>query len=187
MSADLRGRGVVAVVAALVILLAGNLVGAALVLVWAHWSRTPLSELGLAKPEHPARTVALGVLLGAGLKFLLKALVLPALGISAVNQAYQYLVGNGPAAMRLLAYVVIGGGVGEEIIWRGFLFERIRHLWPGQGKAVAALVVSSVLFGLAHFLDQGLYGVVQSFITGLGFGAMYVATRQLWLSMVAHA
>jgi len=49
--AALRGSGFIGVIAALVIILAGNLVGAALTLVWAFFSRTPLRSLGLVSPK----------------------------------------------------------------------------------------------------------------------------------------
>src|SRR2546422_8014406 len=45
-------------------------------------------------------------------------------GAPPINQAYHYLTGN-PAALPGAVYLLIaGGGFGEEVVFRGFLFER---------------------------------------------------------------
>jgi len=73
---ELRGFGALGILAILVIL-AGNLVflplSAILVLVWAHRSRTPWSEIGYVRPKSWTRTVAVGMAFGIALKFLRSA------------------------------------------------------------------------------------------------------------------
>jgi membrane protease YdiL (CAAX protease family) len=49
------------------------------------------------------------------------------------------------------------------------------------------LVVTSVLFGLAHYQDQGVAGGTQSTITGLVFGGAYLLTGRIVPVMIAHA
>jgi membrane protease YdiL (CAAX protease family) len=48
-------------------------------------------------------------------------------------------------------------------------------------------VLTSFLFGLAHYIDQGLAGVQQATIAGLVFGAFFAATGRIFRLMVAHA
>jgi membrane protease YdiL (CAAX protease family) len=47
--------------------------------------------------------------------------------------------------------------------------------------------VTSILFALAHYWDQGVPGAVQATITGLVFGTTYARIRTIWPVMVAHA
>ena len=90
--------------------------------------------------------------------------------------------------MSMILTSIIAGGIGEEIVYRGFLFERLRRLL-GQSVAstVAIVLLTTALFASIHIPGQGIYGGVQALFTGLTFGAVYAATRRLWLPMVIHA
>ena len=68
--------------------------GAVLVLVWAHLSRTPWREIGFARPKSWLRTLAAGIAVGIALKLLMKSVVMPLLGADPVNHAYHFLAGN---------------------------------------------------------------------------------------------
>lgn len=184
----LRGFGPIGILSVAVILLAGNLIGAALALLWARLSRTPWRELGFVRPRNWVVDLTVGAIGGIALRILMKAFVMRTFGFSPVNQGYHYLVGNTAALPSALAVMLIGAGFGEETIWRGFLFERARTLIGTSARAAAAtLVVSSVLFGMAHLVGQGWQGVVQSTITGFVFGLAYLRLRRIWPVMAAHA
>jgi membrane protease YdiL (CAAX protease family) len=184
----LRGFGPAGVVAMLAIVLSGNLVGAALVFVWALASGTPLRKLGFVRPGSWPLTVTVGVVAGVGLKLLMKTVVLPLAGFGPINPTYSYLVGNRAALPGTLFLMVVGGGFGEETIWRGFLFDRFDALFGGAAAARPAIVlVTSALFAMAHYPDQGVAGAAQALVTGIVFGTMFAATRTLWLSIAAHA
>ena len=78
--------------------------------------------------------------------------------------------------------VSITAGIVEEIIYRGFLiwyFGQYMPVW-------AAVIVSSVAFGLGHSY-QGPKGVMKVSIIGLVFGALYVISGSIWLPIIAHA
>jgi len=188
---QLRGFGPVGLLALLVIL-AGNLVvvplSAVFVLMWARLSRTPWGALGFAPPRSWIRTLAIGIPFGIAFKLGMKAIVMPLFDAPAINPRYHYLAGNAAALPWALYAMIVGAGFGEETLFRGFLFERLRTLLgAGRGVLVATVVVTSALFALAHYPDQGLPGAEQAAVTGAVFGTMYGATRRLWLPMVAHA
>ena len=185
---SLRGFGPVGIITIIVILAAGNLAGAALVLIWASVSGTRWSDLGFVRPPHGAIDLVVALVAGVLFKILMKALVMPLLGFGAVNSTYHYLAGNTTALLVTLLWVIVGGGFGEELIWRGFLFERLgAFLRPRAHAKLVIVVVTSILFALAHYWDQGLPGAVQATITGLVFGATYARIRTIWPVMVAHA
>ena len=49
------------------------------------------------------------------------------------------------------------------------------------------VLLSTALFALAHYPDQGLPGVEQATMTGLVFGGIYAWRKQIWFLIVAHA
>jgi membrane protease YdiL (CAAX protease family) len=157
-------------------------------LAWARLSNTPWRELGFVRPKSWVRTVAVAIPFGVALKFLLKAVVMPLFGAPAINPKYHYLAGNAAALPAMLAAVIVAAGFGEETVFRGYMFERLRKLL-GSGAAATALIVllTSAVFALGHFHDQGLAGTEQAAITGLVFGTVFAVTKQIWTVMIAHA
>lgn len=73
-------------------------------------------------------------------------------------------------------------GVCEEILYRGFVFAYL----SGFMDTVAVVVISSILFGMAHTY-QGVKGVPQTGLVGLALAILYLLTGSLWASMVLHA
>jgi membrane protease YdiL (CAAX protease family) len=189
-AAALRGFGPVGLLAILAIF-AGNFLfvplSALLVLLWARRSRTPWRDIGYVRPRGWIAGLAVGLVLGAAFKLLMKALVMPLIGADPVNQAYHHLAGNAAAVPGMLYLIIVGAGFGEETIWRGWLFERLGRLLGASPVAKAAIVlVAAGLFGLAHYPEQGLPGVQQATIFGLVLGWIYAVRGRLWTLMCAH-
>ena len=189
-AAKLRGFGPVGILSLVVITLAGPVLeplGGLLVLLWAYRSHTPWSELGFSRPRNWAFTILMGTVLGFALKLLMKALVLPLFGAPVINPTYHYLAGNTAALPSMIFDIIVGAGFAEETVFRGFLFERLgKLLGKGPWAKSAILLITSFLFGIVHYPGQGVYGALQAFFAGLCFGALYLITKRLWLSMVTH-
>ena len=179
--------GVVAMLAIFASSLLGFIVTAILVLVWARYSNTPLRALGFTTPRHPAATLLAGLALGIVLKLAVKSVAMPLLGAPAMNPTYHYLVGN-PAAMPwLIATVLINATFGEEVFFRGYLFERLGALLGTRRAALfATVLLTTALFALAHYPDQGLPGAEQASMTGLVLGGIYAWRKEIWLPMIVH-
>ena len=190
-AARLRGFGPLGIFAIILIyasqVLASPL-GGVLVLVWAWRSRTPWREIGYAPPKNWIGSVAIGIAFGVAFKLLMKVIVMPLLGAPELNQAYHFVVGNTLAFMGLLFAVTIQGGFAEETVFRGYLFERLgKLLGPGLWSKTAIVLLTTGLFALPHYVEQGLAGVQQATFTGLVFGTIFAITRRIGLLMVAHA
>ncbi len=193
---QLQGFGPVGLIALLLIALVGTVtvggvvavpVSGLLVLGWAKLSYTPWRELGYVAPASWARTIAGGILLGVALKLALKAIVMPLLGADPVNHAYHFIAGD-PAMLAAMIWASLMAGFGEETVNRGYLFERGRRLLGSGAVATTAIVlVTSLLFGLAHYPAQGLPGAEQGLLTGLAFGTIYALSGRIWTIMIAHA
>jgi membrane protease YdiL (CAAX protease family) len=190
LAARLRGFGPVGIVAILIIL-GGNFLFAPLsaifALIWAWMSRTPWRDLGFVRPRSWARTIVIGIVFGVALKFAMKSIVMPLLGAPPVNGPFHFLADN-PAEIPWMLYIIfVTAGFGEEVLFRGWAFERFGKLLgpSGWAKAVAVLVTSA-WFGYAHYGFQGMPGVQNATIVGLAFGSVFAVTGRIYLLMVAH-
>ncbi len=187
----LRGFGPLGLLAMAVIVLGDVIVkplSAILVLLWALRSRTPWREIGYVRPRSWIGGLALGIVLGIAFKLAMKALVMPLVVADPINHAYHYLVGNRAALPGMLFTLIIGAGFGEETVFRGYLFERFGKLFGASAGAKAAIVLlTSALFALGHYSNEGLAGVEQAAITGLVFGTIFSVTGRIWMLMCMHA
>jgi membrane protease YdiL (CAAX protease family) len=161
--------------------------GAALVLAWVRASGTPWRDIGFVRPRSWIGGVAVGLAAGAVFKLVMKAVVMPLLGADPINQTYHALAGNGamlvPAILLMLA-----AGIGEETVFRGFLFERLGKLFgPSALAKIAIVLITTAAFASLHYPDQGRAGAEQAIFTGLAFGAIFAVTRRLWTLMWMHA
>ena len=191
-AAALRGFGPIGILALLAIIavgaVAGPLFAAILVLFWVSASRTPWRDIGYVRPRSWIATVAIGVVFGVVFKLVMKAIVMPLLGAPEINQAYRFITGNPAAIPGMLFSVIVGAGFGEETLWRGYLFERLRRLIGSNiGAQVAIVGVTAVMFGAVHYPDQGLAGAQQATIVGLVYGSIFAVTGRLFMLMIAHA
>jgi uncharacterized protein len=187
----LRGFGPVGILAILLIL-AGNFVivplSAVLALIWVHLSNTPWREIGYVRPKSWVRSLILGVVFGIAFKILMKAIVMPLLGAPPINWAYHYLAGNTAAIPGMIFVLIVVAGFGEETLFRGYMFEHLGKLFgSGQWAKVFIVLITSVLFSLEHYTDQGLPGVEQALVTGLVFGTIFAVTSRIFMLMVMHA
>jgi membrane protease YdiL (CAAX protease family) len=187
----LRGFGPLGILA-IIIILGGNFVfaplSAILALIWAKISNTPWREIGFVRPWSWAKTIAVGIVLGVALKFIMKALVMPLFGAPPINWAYHFVTGNSAVIPLMLYTMIVTAGFGEETFYRGWMFERFGKLFGRSAAAkVAIVLITSALFASVHYPEQGIPGVEQAFITGLIFGSIFAVTGQIFLLMICHA
>ena len=156
---------------------------------WAHFG---LSFRGASR-RIVVRAVLLSlvVFVAAVAAFLVGAVVMANIvGIpeGADMSGYNYLRGNLPMLILALVGVYIVSSFGEEVVYRAFLINRIAEL--GGGGTIAwwgAVVISSVVFGFAHY-GWGAMGIGQTGFMGLALGVSYlVVGRNLWVLILAHA
>jgi membrane protease YdiL (CAAX protease family) len=82
-------------------------------------------------------------------------------------------------------FVCLTAGICEEVVYRGFLLH-YWHVMPFHLSLTWALVVSSVIFGIAH-LYQGIAGGVQTAVIGFVLGGVFLMTGNLLVPIVLHA
>lgn len=188
---------------------AGNLIAIQLVTFFANLVMLALVWLGLRCRGQGVKHFGVGLTIGSGRSLamgFLKSLAALAIGSTgfvlgsivmanitgipgqADVSGYNFLRGNLPLMLASLAGIYFVSSFGEEFVYRGFLMTRVEELLGrGRGATVAAVVVSAVLFGLAHF-SWGIFGIVQTAFMGLGFSLSFLLfKRNLWILVAAHA
>lgn len=155
--------------------------------------REPLAGIGLQARE-PLRLTLTGVGLGVAVLLgnALVSLLLASLGIRQ-NQSEQYPLFRGDylgQALFFLAAAVIAP-VGEEILFRGYVFNALRQSLASRGWGLAlAFVVSALCFSLAHSLaaTRDLIGLlIPTFLMGLALAWGVYRTGSVLPGIIAHA
>ncbi len=160
---------------------AGLLIWLTLVVVLFYWAfvrfieRRPFTDLGL---KVAGREWLFGVAIGAGA-------ITVIIGIIAAFGGYRILDYNGAEVLIFMGAVAIQSGVVEEILFRGLIF-RLMEKWLGSA---AALIISAMLFGLAHLANENgswFASICIAIEAGLLLGAVYMVTRRLWAAIGVH-
>ncbi len=126
-----------------------------------------LTDFGFSKNKVFLQ-ILIGIGIGLGMSFILT--VIPHLA------GFGDFVDNGHRYKYLwqfifeFVYCIFGVGAVEELVYRGFVFEKIKRI---SKKEWVALLVSSAFFGLFHIF-QG--NIIQMLITGL-IGAFFCFCR----------
>ncbi len=140
------------------------------------------SYIILFAPWHPSLIeVSLGILLLV-VAFVLRDLLAP--WMRKVSPTSNQL--RMPQTGRQLALwgcVSIVAGVGEEIIYRGVLFD---CLWWAIHSAALAAVITAVVFAIMHF-SQGLRSGLFIFILALCIQVLVWIAGSLYMAMIVHA
>lgn len=143
------------------------------------WRRPgDLDQLGLRGLENWAQTILLCLLLGSLVSFLsavtLEPLVERWTGQEIDLRIMDPVRGNRKALWQMLALVWILVALLEEVVFRGFLMTEMARLFgTGNAALLANLLLSSALFGLAHWY-QGVNGVILTGVVGLLLGGVFI-------------
>ena len=147
--------------------------------------------IGLVRPKNGLLTLVLGIGGGCVFQFLSLYAIEPLLaritGSLPDLSNFAAIKGDTEFLLTWLAITWTVAAFGEEIIYRGYMMNRVVDFFQGRKTAwLIGLIFSSVLFGMIHYY-QGLSGVLSTGISGLFFGAYFLASgRNLWASILAH-
>jgi hypothetical protein len=86
-----------------------------------------------------------------------------------------------PASWPQLAVLAVVAGVGEELLFRGFL----QQAFADRFGIPSGLVIASLLFGLAHPMSKTY--VLLAALIGAWLGVLFVETDGLLAPIVTHA
>ena len=172
------------------ITLVGELASAVAVLGWVRLvNHGPLAALGA--PRRPLVDLAAG--LGTGLVLLLaggavllvvRALASRILGHAPPEAQQVQACVTGSALFYLGPVVILVAPFGEELFFRGFLYQGLRRrlsVWP-------AALISAMAFGAAHYAGAAFLVLIPALVVvGIGLALVFEKRQSLLASMTAHA
>jgi membrane protease YdiL (CAAX protease family) len=144
-----------------------------------------VGSLGLVTSRGWVRQILAGLLLGT---VLMALIFLAEWGLGWLTvEGFSWQVQSFVSLLAgLLAYLLISVAVAlyEELAFRGYVLQNLRADWG----PIAALLASSLLFGIFHGLNPNVtwLALLNIFLAGAVLAACYLVTRSLWLPMAFH-
>jgi hypothetical protein len=148
-------------------------------------------DVGFTRYRSWPATIGIGVVLGGLLETFQLLVTQPILarliGRQPDLELFRMLTGNIKVTLLFIALSWTLAALGEEMVWRGYLMNRVADVGSRTPRAwVVSLVIVNIIFGLAHGY-QGLTGSVEEGLAGLALGLMYLRTgRNLCVPIIAH-
>ena len=156
----------------------------AIVLLWLRYvERLPLSSIGFRLLTWKGIVIGIvaAVVLTA-IQVLQFAVIIPLFHLdTGAIMARRQSIMNTPYWYRIL--LVLRAAFTEEVIYRGYLIEKVRQLWK---STTAAVILSVAAFTYSHL---GGWGPVQLIAVGGGglvFALLYIWKKDLPCNMIAH-
>jgi uncharacterized protein len=148
-----------------------------------RWSGDPWEYIGLPGNESAGRQALIGVAIGG-------VLITVAVAIIGVFGQLSFATNFSAAALSheiLIVVLLIGGAMLEELMFRGYPFQRLVEAVGTWG----AVLVLSAIFGAIHLGNPnagGLlsWGFFNTIVVGALFAYAYLRTRTLWLPFGIH-
>jgi len=148
-------------------------------------------DVGLVRPANWRRVIVVGILGGIGMEvmelFLTQPLLVKLFHKMPNLSELDGLRGSWKLLLLGLALTWTLAAFGEEMVYRGYLMNRVAGLVRNPKFAwTISLIIVSFLFGLGH-IDQGITGQVENMIDGALLGVIFLATGcNLWAAIIAH-
>jgi CAAX protease family protein len=146
------------------------------------FERRSLASIGYKLHEGWLRDFALGSAVGG-------ATLAISVGISTLAGAVHFTVQTTSITLLarnflILFVIFLIAAAFEEVLVRGFPFQALLH---NLGPA-AAVAITSVTFGLMHFVNPGatLFSTLNTMLAGVWLAVAYLMTRSLWLATALH-
>ena len=149
-------------------------------ILWIYFvEKRTIASIGWKKMTIKLTFVAIGFGLVLFIAFGIATTVIQKLGLELNQEVAEMISGKSIPVLFLLA---LRAGVVEEVLYRGYAFERIYELT--KSKWVAGLV-PLIMFMLVH-LTWGIGHLLFIFIAGGLLTLMYVSKRNLAVNIIAH-
>lgn len=150
-----------------------------LFLVFTKKNRPILQSIGPRTAGNNGKLFVLGLIIGFGLNGIC------ILAAWLHKDIALYYKGFQPVYLILIFVAVFIQSSAEELICRGFLYQRLRKSYSSPAVAV---IGNSLLFAILHLFNEGItvLSVINIFVVGILFSMMVFYLDSLWCAMAAH-
>ncbi|MCH2058084.1 MAG: CPBP family intramembrane metalloprotease [Thalassotalea sp.] len=154
-------------------------------------------ELGLTLPKSRKALLSslgqalLAIVIVIAFMGLVQPIISELLGVSIPKSStdrFEFLLGKPLAFVTYLVVVIwIGAALGEELLMRGFLLNKLISIMGDERKGIiSAVVVHAVIFGILH-ISQGIPGILSTGCVAILFAIVYLRNgRNLFPLILAH-
>jgi len=148
-------------------------------------------DVGLTRFRNWRTTLLFGLAVGLALEafqlFLSQPFLVHVLGKQPDLETFRTVTGHPLALLVYLALVWTLAAFGEEMVYRGYLMNRVADLMNRTPAAwIVSLIAVHVAFGFAHAY-QGITGILDEGLAGLLLGVIYLRSgRNLAVPIIAH-
>ena len=156
----------------------GELIATAVMLKWVEgkgWAYVGLDRTAARPPVH-----------GAGVLYGILPIAIPSLFLLLLGElrSVASAPGSSLAAAGLSFANLLPAAFGEELLLRGYIFAVLREAIGWRWT----LIATSIVFGLLHVSNPGAdaQSIVIVMLAGFFLGSVFLATRSLWATTVAH-
>ncbi|WP_044103717.1 CPBP family intramembrane glutamic endopeptidase [Neolewinella persica] len=163
---------------------------AAAVLLVTWLAGRPLKSVGLGWGDIPYDLTAVLLLAGFLVLYLADLYLEMGSAVSREETRREFSkLGFMPAAAGQFLHFIflaVAAGVGEEIVYRGFMISYLTSLLGSTGWVFAVILIfPAITFGLGH-VYQGWKPVMKIMAMAVLFGFFYFRTNTLWPLMLLH-
>lgn len=148
-----------------------------IVLALLYFEKGFTAKVMLLWRTHPLRQILIRFAVVSGLISILVWIFVP--------EEFLNIPRERPELMLLiLVFYPVFSALPQELLFRTLFFERYVHLF---NNIYLAILVNSVLFGIAHILFGNWLAVIASFVLSLVLGWSYYRYRSLFLCVIEHS
>jgi len=140
-----------------------------------------LSSIGIKKmSKRDVFWGVLGFLVGSAC-FLITTPIISALNLTASNSGAAQIISTVPFSLRVA--MVLTAGITEEIIFRGYMIERLNTL---TGHIGVSAIISYIVFVMFHIPFWGLGGAIQIGTWSIVITVLYMRRKNLTACILMH-
>ncbi len=131
--------------------------------------------------------VAIGIIFGFFDNYVTEPLITKIVGSEPDLSAYEGIKGSISGLIGMLALGWVIGGLFEEYLFRGYLFNRFSNVIHNtQLYKWFTITITAIVFGFAHNY-QGIGGIVGTMIFAIVMGLLYFYFRKnVWYLVLIH-
>jgi len=147
-------------------------------------------DVGFTRPSSWKLALFVGLLAGLFIEafelFISQPLLARWTGKMPDLSAFSAVHGHLKIVVIYILLIWILAAFGEELVYRGYLMNRLAGLFRVRSRWVISVIVVAMIFGCSH-TGQGSTGILENIWDGFLLGAVYLACgRNLTAAIVAH-
>lgn len=152
--------------------------------------KQPLNLLGIKKIRRPFFFLLTVLIVALFAETVMDWLIQPQVNklfLKTPDYSYFHILeGKVLLFIKYIFYTWLSAAIGEELLFRGFMFHQLAKLVPeSRAQPAIIMIIASLLFAFAHGYE-GPAGIAMTFLWGMLFGVIYKRWGNIWMVILVH-